>query len=269
MESILIGTSGYSYNDWVGPVYPVGTPVKDYLSVYSTLFPFTELNFTYYRQPNPHTIERMTHVVGDRFCFSVKAHQSLTHTKDADLHKEAAVFKQGISPLIEASQLAVVLFQFPFSFHYTPQSRRHLERVCGAFEGLPVVIEFRNGEWMRESVYAGLKKREVGLVNVDEPDLPGLIRPGSVVTADLGYVRFHGRNSKNWWSGDNVSRYDYLYSEDELAQWIPRIRKMMERCRVVMIAFNNHSKGQAVQNARMLKALIDRNLSSVENGGGT
>lgn len=86
--------------------------------------------------------------------------------------------------------------------------------------------------------------------------MPGLIKPSGLITADIGYVRFHGRNSESWWSGDNVSRYDYLYDEDELACWIPRIKKMAKHCRIVMIAFNNHSKGQAVRNARMMEELL-------------
>jgi uncharacterized protein YecE (DUF72 family) len=69
-------------------------------------------------------------------------------------------------------------------------------------------------------------------------------------------VRFHGRNKENWWSGDNVSRYDYLYNETELNEWAERIRTMVVQTAVVLVVFNNHSKGQAVQNARRLKQLM-------------
>jgi uncharacterized protein YecE (DUF72 family) len=257
MSNILIGTSGYSYKDWVGPVYPPGTADKDFLKVYAGKFTFTELNFSYYRQPDPRTLDRLVHMTDDHFRFAVKAHQSLTHAITGDFRREAAAFKQGIAPVIEASKLAAILAQFPFSYHYNPQNRKHLQAVCDELSGLPLAVEFRNAEWIRDSVCEGLKKRSVALVNVDEPALAGLIKPASIVTSHIAYVRFHGRNEANWWSGDNASRYDYLYSDDELAEWVPRIRDMAAKAVTVIVAFNNHWRGQAVQNARKLRKMIE------------
>ncbi|HDY87707.1 MAG TPA: DUF72 domain-containing protein, partial [bacterium] len=96
----------------------------------------------------------------------------------------------------------------------------------------------------------------VAFVCVDQPDLPGLLRPEAVVTGDLAYVRFHGRNRQNWWQGDNTSRYDYLYSKEELFSWVERIRYLAAQVRLLLVAFNNHSRGQAVQNARELRNLV-------------
>jgi uncharacterized protein YecE (DUF72 family) len=124
---------------------------------------------------------------------------------------------------------------------------------------MPLAVEFRNSEWSRDSVYEGLKKRGVAWVNVDEPALPGLIAASDRVTSHIGYVRFHGRNSANWWSGDNASRYDYLYSENELSEWAPRIQKiqkMEKETNVVMVAFNNHWRGQSVKNARQMREMV-------------
>ncbi len=255
---ILVGTSGYSYKDWVGPVYPPATAPKDFLSVYSQKFSFTELNFTYYRQPDARTIERMVHLTGDRFRFAVKAHSSITHGRSGDIRASAQAFKEGISPLIESSKLAAVLIQFPFSFHYTPATRKRLAAVCSQFEGIPAAVEFRNSEWVRDSVNEGLRRRNIAFVNVDEPDLPGLIRPTAIATTHFAYVRFHGRNAQNWHTGDNVTRYDYGYSDDELARWLPRILRMAMNTQVVMIAFNNHSRGQAAQNAQRLQAMLEQ-----------
>jgi len=250
-NNILVGTSGYSYKDWVGPVYPEGTPGKDFLKHYAGLFSFTELNFSYYRQPDPHTLERMAVTTGERFRFAVKAHE-ITQ----DFKKEAATFKQGIAPLIEASKLSAVLVQFPFSYHYIPKNRNHLKAVCEEFAGMPLAVEFRNSEWARDSVYDGLKGCNAAFVNVDEPPLSGLIKPSCIVTSHIAYARFHGRNSANWWEGDNASRYDYLYNDTELSEWIPRIEKMAGEAVVVMVAFNNHWRGQAVKNARRLRELV-------------
>ena len=146
--------------------------------------------------------------------------------------------------------------QFPFSFHYEVPSRRYLDRLCRSLEGLPVAVEFRNREWQRESVLRALGERGVAFVNVDQPDLPELMEASDAATADLAYIRFHGRNKANWWTGDNASRYDYLYSEQELEGWVERIRTILRRARTLLVAFNNHFRGQAVQNARTMKDLV-------------
>jgi uncharacterized protein YecE (DUF72 family) len=76
------------------------------------------------------------------------------------------------------------------------------------------------------------------------------------VTADTAYLRFHGRNAADWWNGDSRGRYDWLYSREDLASWLPRIQAMAARAKRLRIYFNNHARGQAVANARELGALL-------------
>ena len=261
MGKIYIGTSGYSYKDWIGPVYPIDSIPGDFLSVYSTLFNFVELNFSYYTQPKKQIIQRMVdNTVNnkrDNFLFSIKAHKTLTHNITDKTDKELDVFLSGIEPLISSSRLGAVLMQFPYSFHYNDGTRKHLDTVCRYFENLPLAVEFRNDEWNKESVLAEFRKRNICIVNVDEPDLPRLPKPDEAVTADLGYIRFHGRNKENWWKGTNTTRYDYLYSEDELKEWVLKIKNMVKKVKILIIAFNNHYKGQAVKNAKDLTGLLE------------
>jgi uncharacterized protein YecE (DUF72 family) len=218
---------------------------------------FTELNFSYYRQPDARTLARMVHATPEGFLFAVKGHRTLTHETGGDLAAEARVFKEGIRPLVEAGRLACVLMQLPYRYHYTSAARTYLDRLCSEFEQLPTAVEFRNSEWQRESVYRGLAARGVAYVNVDEPLLPGLPRPTALVTAPHAYVRFHGRNAANWWTGDNTSRYDYGYTGDELAEWVPRIKELTTKSTNVMVLFNNHFQGKAVDDARKLKELLE------------
>lgn len=261
MKNILIGTSGYSYSDWVGPFYPSGTKQADFLEYYAKEFPIAELNFTYYRMPEASITKRMAVVTPDNFLFSVKAHKSLTHEIAPEaLKTEMAAFINGIEPLEAAGKLGTVLLQFPYGFQYTDKNRRYLDSLCVDFGRIPLAVEFRNSKWQRESVYRGLRERGITIVDVDEPSLPGLAAPLDLVTSSMGYVRFHGRNKENWWKGDNVSRYDYLYNDKELLEWAPRILKMMEVAKVVLIVFNNHSKGQAVQNARRIREILDTRM---------
>lgn len=256
MKKILIGTSGYSYKEWVGPIYPKTLRQNDFLKFYAKEFNIVELNFSYYRQPEASTISKMVGATGDNFIFCIKAHKSLTHAITNDVRIQAAQFKEGILPLIESSKLGAVLLQFPYSFHYNNEGRKYLQKLCDEFANLPLAIEFRNSEWLKDSVYNTLKKFNVALVSLDEPDLPKLIKPSDRTTAHFSYTRFHGRNKKMWWGGDNRTRYDYLYSDGELEEWIPRIQSIIEKVNILFIFFNNHYKGQAVMNARRLKELL-------------
>ena len=97
----------------------------------------------------------------------------------------------------------------------------------------------------------------MSLVSVDEPDLPKLLRPTTETTGSLGYVRFHGRNKAAWWTGDNASRYDYLYNKDELGEWVERIRLILEGVPLLLLFFNNHWRGNAAQNARDMRRLLE------------
>jgi len=115
LSRLLIGTSGYSYEDWVGPVYPPGTSSKDFLKFYAREFPLTELNFSYYRQPEARTLERMLSATPDDFVFSIKGHRTLTHDLSGDLQSEARTFKEGIRPLAESGRLRAFLARFGFS----------------------------------------------------------------------------------------------------------------------------------------------------------
>jgi uncharacterized protein YecE (DUF72 family) len=256
MTLVFVGTSGYSYDDWVGPFYPPGTQNADYLSFYSKEFNFVELNFSYYKKPDAFMLERMVQKIPDNFLFTIKAHKSMTHEISDDLIQEIASFKQGIRPLKEAQKLGAILLQFPYSFHYTPQNRKQLDNISTNLEGYPLAMEFRNNEWVKDQVIEELKLRRICYVNVDMPDMPKLLKPSDIVTSELSYIRFHGRNKNMWWQGDNVSRYDYLYSDDELNDWLTRIKNILDKAKMLLISFNNHSRGQAIQNARKMKELL-------------
>jgi uncharacterized protein YecE (DUF72 family) len=256
MAKILVGTSGYSYEDWVGPVYPEGTPQREFLQLYAAQFPVVELNFTYYAQPNAGAVSRMVEKTPEGFLFCLKAHRSMTHEITDGWEKDVATFREGIRPLQETGRLAAVLLQFPYSFAYTPESRERLAALSDKLSDLPLAVEFRKSEWMKEKVLVGLRERGIALVSVDEPDLPRLVRPTTEVTADFSYVRFHGRNAKNWWTGDNATRYDYLYTPEELNEWTQRVKLILQKARMLMLFFNNHRRGMAVQNAREMRDLL-------------
>lgn len=256
MAKVYVGTSGYSYKDWRGVVYPESASPSEYLSLYAREFSFVELNFSYYRRPTPEMCSSFLDKTPDDFIFAIKGHRSMTHDRKEGWKREADEFRLGIAPLESSGRLASVLLQFPYSFHRTRENRLYLSEVCGHLEGLPLAVEFRSREWQLPEVEEGLLERGITTVNVDAPGLENLPVPAAVLTAPLGYVRFHGRNEGSWWTGTNVSRYDYLYESRELEEWVERVRAMMVKAAVLLVAFNNHHKGQAVQNAREFTAML-------------
>lgn len=267
--ALRVGTSGYSYADWRGTVYPEGLPQKEMLAAYARRFDTVELNFSYYRPPEAEHLARMAAIVAPicpDFLFAIKGHRSLTHRIEPTWTDDADRFRDALAPLIEAERLAAVLLQFPHGFHYTLQNRRHLDALLRRLEGLPLACEFRGAEWFHPRLYAGLKARGVTLVAVDEPDLEGLPPPVAIPTAPVAYLRFHGRNRDNWWRGDNASRYDYLYSEAELAEWRGRIAPLRRATRIVFCYFNNHWRGQAATNAAMWRRLLGDDGAGGDDG---
>ncbi|AEV28107.1 hypothetical protein SpiGrapes_0244 [Sphaerochaeta pleomorpha str. Grapes] len=256
MATILIGTSGYSYTEWVGPVYPTGTKASEYLGLYASLFETVELNFSYYRMPEAAQLQSM-HEQAPSLVFSIKAHETLTHSIDpASWKSEATLFRSALEPLLSSDSLKAVLLQFPYSFHYEPDQRRYLDALIRFLQGLPLAVEFRNAQWYNNRTLDALRALQVAFVSLDLPQVKGNPPIMDVATAPLAYLRLHGRNGETWWGSDAASRYDYLYSERELASLAQRIRALATGTSTVVVYFNNHRKGQAVINAQRLRILL-------------
>ncbi|MHC1692621.1 MAG: DUF72 domain-containing protein [Sphaerochaetaceae bacterium] len=257
MGTILVGTSGYSYTEWIGPVYPPSTKPEAFLGLYVHMFSSVELNFSYYRMPSALQLEHLMGQSGPSLVFSIKANDSLTHTIDPTSWRDSAhTFTDAVETLAASGQLGAVLLQFPYSFHYDVDQRRYLDALLKELAHLPLAVEFRNGQWYNNRVLDSLRSRQVALSSVDLPPLKGLPPVMDVSTSSLAYIRLHGRNSETWWGSDSASRYDYLYSDKELESWVDRIKAIASRASTVLVYFNNHRRGQAVQNAQTLRNML-------------
>jgi len=256
---LYAGTSGYSYPEWIlAGFYPPGTPAADMLALYARRFGVVELNFTWYRMPDSETLERMLAQVSEDFLFAVKLTRTMTHEVDPKgWRKEVRLFRDGIAPLRQNKQLAAILVQLPPFFTWQPENRAYLAELLDALAGLPLAVEFRHASWARDSVFAELDRRGVSLASVDEPSLPDLFPPLREVTGDFLYVRFHGRNRAGWRSGAMQKKFDYLYSDAELHEWLRELLPdMLEKAARGFIFFNNHVAGQAPRNAENLIRLL-------------
>jgi uncharacterized protein YecE (DUF72 family) len=259
---ILLGTSGYSFDDWVGPFYPAGLRKGDFLTFYAERFPAVEVNSTYYRIPSPSVLYQMERKTPERFEFVVKLNQAMTHESSRDMAIYDQ-FREILRPLKDPGKFGGLIAQFPWGFKDSPKNRDHLAFLRERFPADPLFIEFRHISWINEEVIALLRRLELGYVAVDEPQLPGLVPPVVHKTTGIGYVRFHGRNAKDWWGrGGGGDRYDYLYNEDEIREWTDKIRTLEADTSKTYVFFNNCHAGRAIQGARMLERLMELDLGA-------
>ena len=257
---LFVGTSGYSYGEWIDSgFYPHGTHSSNMLDFYTQAFHATELNYTWYQMPKAPAIERMCTKVPKNFKFAAKLTRTMTHeVKKGQWAKEVMLYRQGIEPLIQHQKLLCILIQLPPYFKRSVTFRHYLAALLDELAGLPIAVEFRHDSWANDNVFSELERRKVTLVSVDEPDLPDLFPRLDVITnPDLFYIRFHGRNSKGWRSGNMQKQFDYDYAHWELAQWAATIKTaMMQKTASGGIFFNNHVRGQAPKNALRLIDLL-------------
>ena len=266
MDNVLIGTSGYDYPEWKGVFYPPELKRADFLAYYATQFNAVELNNTFYNMPDAKRLFSFYERSDGKLQFSVKANRLLTHEVGSNWQDAAEEFKAAVKPLSQKESLSAILFQFPQSFHYTDENRIYLSKVISAFEGFPVVVEFRHKEWIRESVFEGLLKRNASVAFCDMPQLkalPNVNFKNSLYSQFVGpnaYIRMHGRNASAWYAAspaaNGSARYEYAYSRNELEEFLPIVHVTTQEGRKVQIFFNNHPKGDGATNAKQLKEML-------------
>lgn len=262
MKKYYVGTAGWSYEDWEGIVYP---PLKgsgfhplEYLAQFIDI---VEINSTFYRPASQvlaySWLRRVQAYAG--FLFTVKLFQVFTHQRKDFSQKEVEEFKRGIEPLAVKQRLAAILIQFPWSFIFTVENRDYLERLFSFFAEFPLALEVRHSSWDRPDFHEFLKTHKVCLCNIDQPIFQHSIKPSAIITnPGFSYVRLHGRNYKDWFREDagRDDRYNYLYTTDELEDWVGRIKKLAEGSDRVFIITNNHYRGQALANALQIKNML-------------
>jgi len=249
-----IGTSGYSFADWIGPFYPEGIEKGKMLDFYKDHFNCVEINSTYYRIPHAKVFYYMSEKVPEDFKFFVKTHKDLTHTRDETTDSSSKLL-EAAKPIEETEKLEGFLAQFPWSFKLNRKNLEYLKRHLHDYGDHPLFLEFRHDSWVRPELFEMLKREGVGYCNVDEPQLEGMLGPGGQATTDIGYVRFHGRNKDKWWGGGG-ERYDYNYSDDEMRGWLKYLKQLKENSKSVYLFFNNCHQGQAVRNAKILMQIL-------------
>jgi uncharacterized protein YecE (DUF72 family) len=264
-SQIYIGTSGWSYpkgeGTWKGYFYPSGKINE--LEYYSQYFNTVELNSSFYRPPNPGYVYNWAKRTTPDFRFAVKLWQKFTHPRmyEQATGEEAVIskadvntFESSLEPLVKSGKLGALLAQFPPSFKNDDHGRQILRAISNTFEQYPLAVELRHRSWSDdESTPVFLQERNIAWVQIDEPKFKTSVAAEIPITANIAYFRFHGRNAKEWWTGDSETRYRYLYSPEEISELAERVKAAGSETGTMFAFFNNHWQGYAPRNAVDLK----------------
>ena len=254
---VWIGTSGYSYPDWVGGFYPAGTRPDRMLSYYSRQFPLVELNFTFYRPPTLEMLDKIAARTPPGFQFLVKLPRTISHERSP---RDIDGFRRAVLGLRSRGQLSGLLCQLPQSVHDDRPSRAWVETVGLALGDLHLAVEFRHRSWAGPETAAWLADLGLGLVAVDVPDLPGLYPRGWVQAGPCAYVRLHSRNKANWYQGRQGALRLRLRRRgpQRMGRAAAAAAAAAGTAERALFLFNNCFRSQAAVNARRMQTLMAR-----------
>ncbi len=246
--ALLLGTCGWSYQEWVGMFYPNNRIAK--LSFYNRVFETVEVDSSFYRAPSKQMVSGWAKAVAPSFKFSLKVPKSITHDKRlTGIEQDFASFLEVLEPLVKTERLGCLLVQLPPNFVFGQDEIERLERLFEFFPStMHFAVEFRHESWDRQETWTLLKKYNVANTITDSP-LEFLSKP--VVTSSThAFIRWHGRGEKIW--------YDYRYSEQELLKWVEKLRLIETKVGTVYGYFNNHYRAGAPTNALQFLEMAGR-----------
>ncbi len=292
---VRIGTCSWADDALATHWYPPGTPPRERLAYYAERFSTVEVDSTYYRVPTRQMVQGWADRTPDDFVMHVKVFGLMTRHPvkleqvPADLREglpvdhrgrvdrpdreaRGAIFREfleALTPLREAAKLGGLLFQMPPYVVWKPSSLDYLEWARDQVGDDRFLFEPRHRSWYAEEIRAELlrwlEERRMSWVVVDAPKVDAGNVPATLVavTSPLAYVRFHGRNTGTWNArgGSAATRFDYLYDEDELREWVSPLRELSNQADEAYAFFNNNNQtngvAQAPAGAQLLRRLLD------------
>ena len=307
-----IGTCSWADEALSKHFYPPKLPAKERLAWYAQYFDTVEVDSTYYRLPSESMVEGWAERTPPGFVMHVKAFGLMTRhpvkleVLPEDLRDEMPVDERGrvdrpprelrgeifrrfltaLDPLRRTGKLGGILFQLPSYVVYKDRSLEYLEWAHEQLGRDEMLVEFRHRSWLddenRAETLRFLEHIGATYVTVDAPKsdtAKNLIPTIPAVTSETAYVRFHGRNLSTWnkRGGSAAERFDYLYPEEELAEWVPTLKELAGASQQAFALFNNNASSddpenplgrvsQAATNARQLRRLLDANRIPASGG---
>jgi uncharacterized protein YecE (DUF72 family) len=295
---VRIGTCSWADEALSKHWYPPGTPPRDRLPYYAERFSTVEVDSTYYRVPDEKMVRGWAERTPDGFVMHIKAFGLMTrhpvkleqvppelrdglpvdHRGRVDRpprEQRAGVFSMflaALEPLRSSGKLGGILFQMPPYVVWKPSSLDYLEWARDQVGDDAFLFEPRHRSWFAEDIRSELlrwlEERKMTWVVVDAPKTDAANVPDTLVatTTPTAYVRFHGRNAGTWNArgGSAAQRFDHMYGEDELREWVPALRQLSEEAREAYAFFNNNNQTNGVAQAPA-GALLLRKLLEQEN----
>jgi len=289
VAQIRIGTCSWADDALSKHWYPKGLPAGERLGYYAQHFDTVEVDSTYYRLPGDEMVRRWAERTPDEFVMHVKAFGLMTRhpvkleSLPPDLRDDAPtddrgrverpsrefraeVFKrflEALEPLRSAGKLGGILFQFPSYIVYKDHSLDYLRWAREQLGDDEMLVEFRHVSWLdeehRDETLRFLEELGATHVIVDAPRIEGAKNLAPTVlalTSPTAYVRFHGRNAETWnkRGGSASERFDYLYPDDELQEWVGPLRELAAGAEQAYAFFNNNATSPEGQGGRMAQA---------------
>lgn len=247
--AVWIGTSGWTYDGWRGPLYPDKLPKKDWLHFYASRFATAEINGSFYRTPSLDAVKAWREQTPPGFVFAWKASKFITHWKRLTASCENSIALMDTRLRALAPKVGVVLFQLP------PRFRKNSERLRDFLRMLPrryrYAFEFRDKAWYAPDVFDILQASDAALCISDHADAPAPWK----VTARHVYVRGHGPSG----------RYHGSYSDRTLRDWAERVLQWQAAGREVFVYFDNDQKAAAPRDALRLMAQLEQSAAAASD----
>ncbi len=260
-HTIRVGTSGWSYDDWVGPFYPPGTASGEYLAHYATQYNVVEVDSTYYRPPSLRMVQGWAGRTPAGFGFALKTPRTITHEKVlADCDHEIEALLEALTPL--GAKLKCLLLQFGyFNRQAFASAQPFFERLAAFFRKyaarVPLACEIRNKSWLNADYFDLLRTHRVSAALVEHAWLPpvnALVDEFDVCTGPVSYVRLIGDR-------EGIEKITQKWGEvvvdraTDLRRIALALRQIAARAEV-LVFINNHYAGHGPATCRALQEQV-------------
>jgi uncharacterized protein YecE (DUF72 family) len=267
MATIRLGTCSWADEGLTRHWYPrgVSSPAAR-LAYYAERFDTVEVDSPFYRLPAPETTAKWAARTPDGFVWHAKASGEMTGHREQDRDTAFREFRESFAPLEASGKLRGVLLQYHPRFTKSREALEELKAVRPLLDPLVPLIEFRHRSWMdedeRADTLAFLERHGLAYVSVDSPRTraSNVMPRVAAATHAVAYVRFHGRNWKTWnirGAASSADRFDWMYSAEELAEWVEPLADLAGRADEVYALMNNNRADYAPRSAQILRRLLD------------
>jgi uncharacterized protein YecE (DUF72 family) len=267
--TVRIGTCSWADEGLLKTWYPRGVSTAEKrLRYYAERFDTVEADSPFYHLPDPAVTAKWAERTPDGFVFHLKASGELTgHREPADgVEAAAAAYLSSIEPLLDSGKARGVLLQHHPRVKKSREAMESIPRVADFLRPLVPLVEFRHRSWLeddeREETLAWLESHGLAYVSTDSPRTraSNVLPPIAAATGPVAYVRFHGRNWRTWNKREATKsweRFDWVYSPEELGEWVGPVERLANEADEVYAMFNVNRDDQGPRAAAVFRRLLD------------